>query len=145
MVRRTGGVAEAVKGDRSVLRVERANGLRRASVRDFHSLRVTWVTLALTAGVPLELVQRVTGHKTTDVVLKHYFRPGQEDFRLALEGAMPKLLTMGEKQKLGKQKAEIEIGDLPTGKTAKEEMRELLERVMPKALREELIKVWEKL
>ncbi len=64
-------------------------GLRRGSVRDFHSFRVTWVTLALTAGVPLELVQRVTGHKTTDVVLKHYFRPGQEDFRLALEGAMP--------------------------------------------------------
>jgi hypothetical protein len=86
VVRRTGGVAEAVKGDKSVLRVERANGLRRASVRDFHSLRVTWVTLALTAGVPLELVQRVTGHKTTDVVLKHYFRPGQEDFRQALEG-----------------------------------------------------------
>jgi hypothetical protein len=57
---------------------------------------VTWVTLALTAGVPLELVQRVTGHKTTDVVSKHYFRPGQEDFRAALEGAMPKLLTGGE-------------------------------------------------
>ena len=56
---------------------------------------MTWVTLALTAGVPLELVQRVTGHKTTDVVLKHYFRPGQEDFRMALEGAMPKLLATG--------------------------------------------------
>jgi hypothetical protein len=45
--------------------------------------------------VPLELVQRVTGHKTTHVVLKHYFRPGQEDFRLALESAMPKLLRVG--------------------------------------------------
>lgn len=64
-------------------------------MRDFRSLRVTWVTLALTAGVPLELMQRVTGHKTTDAVLKHYFRPGQEDFRQALEGAMPKLLTTG--------------------------------------------------
>jgi hypothetical protein len=30
------------------------------------------VTLALTAWVPLELVQKVTGHKTTDLVLKHY-------------------------------------------------------------------------
>ena len=40
-------------------------------------------------------MQRVTGHKTTDVDLKHYFRPGQEDFRLSLEGAMPKLLTTG--------------------------------------------------
>ena len=66
------------------LQVERKHGLRRASVRDFHSFRVTWVTLALTAGVPLELVQKVTGHKTTDIVLKHYFQPGREAFRLAL-------------------------------------------------------------
>lgn len=160
VVRRTGGVAEAVKGDKSVLRVERANGLRRASVRDFHSLRVTWVTLALTAGVPLELVQRVTGHKTTDVVLKHYFRPGQEDFRQALEGAMPKLLTTGgdhettddgprtkgdEKLKAETLKAEIEVSVLPAEKTAKEEMRELLATVRPVALRERLLKVWARL
>jgi len=64
----------------------------RASVRDFHSFRVTWVTLALTAGVPLELVQRVTGHQTTDIVLKHYFRPGREAFRSALSVAMPQLM-----------------------------------------------------
>ena len=31
-------------------------GSRRASVRDFHSFRVTRITLALAAGVPLELV-----------------------------------------------------------------------------------------
>jgi len=78
------------------LQVDRKHGLRRASVRDFHSLRVTWVTLALTAGVPLELVQKVTGHKTTDIVLKHYFQPGQEAFRQALQSAMPKLLTNGQ-------------------------------------------------
>ena len=74
---------------------ERKHGLRRASVRDFHSFRVTWVTLALTAGVPLELVQKVTGHKTTDIVLKHYYQPGREAFRLALNAAMPKLLMSG--------------------------------------------------
>jgi hypothetical protein len=56
---------------------------------------VTWVTLALTAGVPLELVQKVTGHKTTDIVLKHYYQPGREAFRLALNAAMPKLLMSG--------------------------------------------------
>jgi integrase len=79
------------------IHAERKGGLRRASVRDFHSFRVTWVTLALTAGVPLELVQKVTGHKTTDIVLKHYFQPGREDFRKALQSAMPKLLTNGQK------------------------------------------------
>jgi hypothetical protein len=54
---------------------------------------VTWITLALAAGVPLELVQRVTGHRTVEVVMKHYFRPGREDFRQATLKAMPKMLA----------------------------------------------------
>jgi integrase len=66
-------------------------------VRDFHGFRVTWITIALTGGVPLELVQKVTGHKTTDIVLKHYFQPGREAFRQALSAAMPALLTNGQK------------------------------------------------
>jgi len=37
----------------------------------------------------------VTGHSTVDVVLKHYFRPGREAFRTALETAMPHMLTGG--------------------------------------------------
>jgi integrase len=80
-----------------ILNVERENGKRRASIRDFHSFRVTWVTLALTAGVPLELVQKVTGHKTTEIVMKHYFQPGREAFRTTLQAAMPRLLTNGQK------------------------------------------------
>ena len=82
---------------RGEIHVERKEGLRRASIRDFHSFRVTWVTLALTAGVPLELVQKVTGHRTTDIVLKHYFQPGREAFRAALHSAMPQLLMNGQK------------------------------------------------
>ena len=89
-----------VRGRRRALRIdglqsERGNGKRRASVRDFHSFRVTWITLALAAGVPLELVQRVTGHRTVEVVMKHYFRPGREDFRQAILRAMPKMLGDG--------------------------------------------------
>src|ERR1017187_9659645 len=121
-----GGVTEELKSDRSLLPVKRGDRRRQASVRDFHSLRVTWVTLALTAGVPLELVQKVTGHKTTDIVLKHYFQPGREDFRQTLQSAMPKLLTNGHK-------------------TPKEEMRELIAIVRPVVLRERLLKVWAKL
>jgi hypothetical protein len=90
-----GSVTAALKGDTSLLRVKREGSERRASVRDFHSFRVTWVTLALTAGVPLELVQKVTGHKTTDIVLKHYFQPGRENFRQTLQAAMPRLLMEG--------------------------------------------------
>ncbi|MHB8523072.1 MAG: tyrosine-type recombinase/integrase [Limisphaerales bacterium] len=105
-----GNGAVAHRGD---IHATRKGGLRRASVRDFHSFRVTWVTLALTAGVPLELVQKVTGHKTTDIVLKHYFQPGREDFRRALQSAMPKLLTNGQK-------------------SPKDEMREILDGMTAK-------------
>jgi len=73
----------------------RARGLRKASIRDFHSFRVTWVTLALSAGVPLEIVQKVTGHRTAGIVMKHYFQPGREDFRRTLAGKMPSLLAGG--------------------------------------------------
>src|SRR3954468_24346108 len=100
------------------LNQEREVGLRRASVRDFKSFRVTWVMLALTAGVPLELVQKVTGHKTTDIVLKHYFQPGREDFRQAPQSAMPKLLTNGV---------------LPDGhRSPKDEMKEIVQKLTAK-------------
>jgi len=81
---------------RGVLQKQRKEGIRKASVRDFHSFRVTWVTLALTAGVPLEVVQRVTGHRTASIVMKHYFQPGREEFRRTLAGKMPALLVGGE-------------------------------------------------
>jgi integrase len=110
-----GSNAVAHRGD---VHAERKGGLRRASVRDFHSFRVTWVTLALTAGVPLELVQKVTGHKTTDIVLKHYFQPGREDFRRALQSVMPKLLTNGQK-------------------SPKDEMREIVEGMTAKTLKKD--------
>jgi integrase len=87
--------AALVPVSRGALHQERKNGLRRASVRDFHSFRVTWVTLALTAGVPMELVQRVTGHRTAQIVQKHYFQPGEEDFRKALAGKLPTLMAGG--------------------------------------------------
>ena len=109
---------------RGEIHVERKDGLRRASVRDFHSFRVTWVTLALTAGVPLELVQKVTGHQTAEIVLKHYFQPGRETFREALQTAMPKLLTNGEK-------------------SPKEQLKDLIERTTAKAWKKNKAKIEE--
>ena len=81
--------------DTDGLQAERKTGKRRASVQDFHSFRGTWITLALPAGVPFELVQRVTGHRTAQAVMKHDFRPGREDFRAAIFKAMPKMLADG--------------------------------------------------
>jgi hypothetical protein len=56
-------------------------------------LRTTYVTLALSAGVPVELVRRVTGHATVDIVLENYFRPDREQFKSALNQALPEVLT----------------------------------------------------
>jgi integrase len=86
----TWGVKAAI--DR-VTREKRERGQKAASIRDWHALRTTFVTLALSAGVPIELVRRVTGHATVETVLKHYFRPDREQFRAALAGAMPDVLT----------------------------------------------------
>jgi integrase len=82
-----------------VTRVAREHGKKAASIRDWHALRSTFVTLALAAGVPVELVRRVTGHATVEIVLKHYFRPDREQFKQALAGAMPGILTGGKQIK----------------------------------------------
>lgn len=97
VLRASGFIDELPEGgqppeSRGVLQKHRKEGVRKASVRDFHSFRVTWVTVALTAGVPLEIVQKVTGHRTTAIVLKHYFQPGREEFRRTLAGRLPALL-----------------------------------------------------
>lgn len=83
--------------------IPREQGQRAASIRDWHALRVTWITFALAAGVPMELVRRVTGHATVDVVLKHYFRPDREQFKTALANALPDVIT-GVKSKSPKNK-----------------------------------------
>ncbi len=75
--------------------ITRENGLRKTNVHGFHSFRTTWVTLALTAGVPLDLVRKVTGHRTADIVLANYFQPGREQFRQVLQAKMPALLSNG--------------------------------------------------
>lgn len=61
----------------------------------------------------LDLVRKVIGQRTTDIVLKHYFQQGRDDFCRTLQSAMPKQLNNGHK-------------------APKEEMRELLDQVKPK-------------
>jgi len=61
-------------------------------VKDFHSLRTTWITEALSNGVPIETVKLISGHRTTDVVTEHYFHPNQEQVRHTLQQqVMPNL------------------------------------------------------
>ena len=119
------GKRRALKTDG--LQIERENGKRRASIHDFHSFRVTWITIALAGGVPLELVQRVTGHRTVEVVMKHYFRPGREDFRQAILKAMPRMLGEGDVKSAKEQMRQIIEG--MTAKTLKQDKARLLELI----------------
>jgi integrase len=82
-------------GKKNVL-VERKHGMVDASVFDFHSLRTTWITEALSRGIPIETVKLVSGHKTVEVVTTHYFHPSRDQVRNALSGALPVSLTGGE-------------------------------------------------
>jgi hypothetical protein len=77
------------------IRQERPSGLKKASLRDWHSFRTTWITLALSSGMPFELVSMVTGHTTANVVMKHYFQPQREALKKSIQAHMPKLLTSG--------------------------------------------------
>ncbi len=88
------GVALPTRGKISE---ERAQGKNRASVRDFHSFRTTFVTLALMRGLPIDIVRKITGHQTVDVVTKHYFRPEREQLKAAMQKALPGLLTSAAK------------------------------------------------
>lgn len=100
--------SEATKPSKGNVTLERATGLRRASVRDFHALRTTWITLALMNGMPLELVQTVTGHATAEIVMEHYFKPNREQLRTAMQNTMPGLLTSAYRQQSpAKRAAEI--------------------------------------
>ena len=106
--------------------VERVDSRMKASVKDFHSLRTTWITMALSAGVPMELVRRVTGHSTVDVVLKHYFRPGREAFRAALETAMPHMLTGGGQKKSTPRDALLNLAEKSKELSKKDLVKEMV-------------------
>ncbi|MDD5708273.1 MAG: hypothetical protein PHR35_20335 [Kiritimatiellae bacterium] len=84
---------------------------RPASVVDWHCLRTSFVTLALSPGVPVETLQLVTGHRTVAVVLANYYRPQRAHLRAALNNALPDVLT-GARREDGEQKAVAEMRDL---------------------------------
>ncbi|NCB06016.1 MAG: hypothetical protein EOM69_10940 [Clostridia bacterium] len=88
--RARGGIKEKIS---RLTRLDAPGRAQRASVSDWHSLRTTWVTLALAAGVPIELCKLVTGHQTVDVVLRHYFQPQAAHLRAVLGDKLPGVLT----------------------------------------------------
>ncbi len=78
---------------RDVTRTARTVGLKAASKYDFHGLRTTFVTLALSAGVGVDKLKALTGHHTVETVMRHYFKPKGTDVREELRAALPASLT----------------------------------------------------
>lgn len=100
---------------------------KRASLRGWHSFKTTWITLALTAGLPMELVCRVTGNKSVDIVLKHYFKPGRAAMKDAFLKSMPRLLVDGKEGPRAIAPADIRrLADQLNTKTLKAVKKELL-------------------
>jgi integrase len=72
---------------------EDAQRKHRGSLVGWHSFRTTFCTLALSNGVPMDLLRRITGHRTAEIVLKHYDRRGREQMKKAIGAAMPKAIA----------------------------------------------------
>ena len=91
--RKMGKVFKNALGKDQVHGVREHGGRPKSSLFDFHALRTTWITEALSHGVPIETVKLISGHKTVEVVTEHYFHPNQEHVRNALQAALPESIT----------------------------------------------------
>lgn len=70
------------------------NRMRAASLFDWHALRTTFVTIALSGGIPIETVRAITGHTITTTVLKYYYQPQHEHIVESFRKCFP-LALMG--------------------------------------------------
>lgn len=77
----------------------------------------------------MELVRRVTGHSTVNIVLKHYFHPGREDFREALETALPEMMT-GRTTKKKSPTARLKKLIAQAGSMKKKELVRKIEKIL---------------
>lgn len=100
---------------------------RRGSLIGWHSFRTTWVTIALSRGVPIEIVRTVTGHRTAEIVLKNYFRPNRAAMRDAIGGKMPAaLLGSGASKPMRETLPAWAVESIRNAKTLKALKAELL-------------------
>ena len=63
--------------DRKLFVRKRGRRVRAGSIRGIHSLRTTFITLALDAGIEKETIKLITGHRT-DMIVSRYNRPRHE-------------------------------------------------------------------
>ena len=76
-------------------RAPRGVGKRSASLYGWHSLRATFVVLAVEAGVPLPEVQQIVGHTTTEMTMQ-YFNPEKKHTAERVQQRMRSTVLDGE-------------------------------------------------
>ena len=100
-------------------------GQRAASVVDWHCLRTSFVTIALTAGVPVETLQLVTGHRTVEVVMANYYSPQRAHLRAALANALPAVMTGGNPEKTPAEEVKALAKKIAAGKATAADRKRL--------------------
>ncbi len=76
-----------------------------ASLLGWHSLRGTFVTLALGAGIPIETVGLITGHTLVETIRKFYNNPQREHLREVLGDKLPEVLTGNKPERIASLEA----------------------------------------
>ena len=113
----------------AMTRSKRKIGVNSACVYGWHSLRSTFIVLAVEAGVPLADVQKAVGHTTADMTLR-YFRPTERHAAERVAKQMRKVGTILDTRLDGRTDAQalpLRVGadgeapaalPLPTAQTA---------------------------
>jgi integrase len=117
-------------------RAKRAVGKRAASLYGWHSLRATFVVLAVEAGVPLASVQKVVGHTTADMTLQ-YFNPEKKHIAEQVREQMKGSVLDGGKRANGRGRKQLGAAGVPSA--AAPNVEELLAS-LPREKRLELLK-----
>jgi hypothetical protein len=81
----------------------------------------------------MEVARLVTGHKTVEVVLRHYFKPGREHLRAVLGEKLPDVLTGGKEEPKQLTAGGLTVEELAkrvADKSATEEERKCLGKLL---------------
>jgi integrase len=73
--------------------VDYGRRLKKPSLQGFHALKTSFVTLALNAGISMEIVRKVVGNTVVEVVREHYFRPDKESLKAEFNAKLPAFLS----------------------------------------------------
>lgn len=92
-VRPKAGKEEEAEGTSTVAAKGEGKRRNRGSLCGWHSFRTTFCSLALANGVPMELLTRITGHRSVEVVERYYNRAKREQSRRAFGEAMPRAIA----------------------------------------------------